>query len=128
MDDILYKEYILELYRDPLHKKNITHPTMHGKAVNQSCGDDITVMLLVDDTDRITDAGHQGVGCAISQAAVSLLIDWCIGKTIRELNELTQEHVIDMLGIHVSYARKNCATLGYVALTQAMQLYERKNI
>ena len=125
MDDILYKEYILELYRNPLHKKKIHNPSAVGEAVNTSCGDSITIMLRVDEGGVVCDAGHQGFGCAISQAAVSLLLDWCIGKSLSDVMTLDQSEVVEMLGIHVSYARKNCATLGHKALCRAIKKYEQ---
>ncbi len=120
MDDILYKEYILELHRNPLHKKVVSNAQMEAKEVNTSCGDEISVQIYCNTQGIIEDIGHQGQGCAISQAAVSLLTDFCLGKTISEISALTAEEMVTMLGIHISYARKNCALLGLKAVQHAI--------
>ncbi|MBH41408.1 MAG: Fe-S cluster protein [Candidatus Magasanikbacteria bacterium] len=120
MDDILYKEYILELHRNPLHKKVVPNAQMEAKEVNTSCGDEISVQIYSNTQGVIEDIGHQGQGCAISQAAVSLLTDFCLGKSVREVVNITDEEMVTMLGIHISYARKNCALLGLKALQHAI--------
>lgn len=115
----LYKEVILELYRHPLHKKIVEPCDMRGRDVNTSCGDEIELMIRLD-KNIIADIGHQGNGCAISQAAVSLLADHILGKNIDEIKEMKSDLMNELLPIDIPYTRKNCAMLGWNVLQQLL--------
>ena len=53
----------------------------HGAGgVNPSCGDDIVLLLKVED-DKIVDGAFQGDGCAVSQASADMMLDLIIGKS-----------------------------------------------
>lgn len=120
MTDTLYKEFILDLYRNPLNKKTLARYDVEHREVNASCGDDITIQLIYDDTQHIQDIGYQGQGCAISQAAVSLLTDAVKGKSIDEIRGMDDHDVSNLLGILVSPMRKKCAMIGLVCLQNAV--------
>lgn len=114
----MYREYILDLYKNPLNKKEVDGFTAEYKEINANCGDEITVQVKA--VDSLEDIGHQGHGCAISQAAVSLVTDWALGKTVDQVNALTDDEVIEMLGVEISYTRMKCALLGKKALQRAI--------
>lgn len=116
----LYKEYIIELYKNPLNKKEISD-NKQITLQNPLCGDVLTCMIAIEDT-IITQCTYTGTGCAISEAAASLLTDAVIGKTIDEVKKMTEHEVIELLGIPISYTRTKCATLLYRALTQRLAL------
>lgn len=120
MEEELYKELILELYRNPLNKKALVEYTCKHKEFNPSCGDEIEVFVRFDEAGKIIDIGHQGQGCAISQAAVSLLTDEMKEKTKSEIQSFTENQIIKMLGIPVSKNRLKCATLGFKALQKCL--------
>ncbi len=111
MDDAIYKEMILDLYKNPLNKKALLDYDAIQKEFNPSCGDEIEVQIKFDG-DKIKDIGHQGVGCAISQAAVSLLTEEIKGKTKQEIQNMTEQDIIQLLQIPISHTRIKCATLG----------------
>lgn len=111
----LYKEFILDLYRNPLNKKEVVDADIVQREFNPVCGDDITLMIKFNTEDKVEDIGHTGSGCAISQAAVSLLTDELKGKTKEEISEITAEQMIEMLGIPISHTRLKCALLGLTA-------------
>lgn len=50
------------------------------EGVNPSCGDDIVLLLKVED-DKIVDGAFQGDGCAVSQASADMMLDLIIGKS-----------------------------------------------
>lgn len=112
----LYKEAILELYRHPLNKKNIPDADVRYKEINPSCGDEIEIMMTFDNERRVLDIGHTGEGCAISQAAVSLLTDAVKGKTKDELRAMTESDMLLLLPVTIPQTRINCALLGFRAL------------
>lgn len=114
--DPIYKEIILDLYRHPLNKKKLIDFDYSHKEFNPSCGDEIEIMIKLDAFGNIIDIGHQGQGCAISQAAVSLLTEEIKGKSREEVMSITEEQMINMLEIPISHTRLKCATLGLSAL------------
>lgn len=112
----LYKEMILDLYRNPLNKKVVLDATYKHKEFNPSCGDEIELMIKFDEEGTVVDVGHQGHGCAISQAAVSLLTEEIKNKKRLEIESMTDEEVLRLLPITVSVNRMKCALLGGRAL------------
>ncbi len=110
--DPIYKEMILYLYKNPLNKKQLADFDCSHKEYNPSCGDEIEIMIKFDESGKIIDIGHQGEGCAVSQAAVSLLTEEVKGKSKEEVMSLTEEEMINMLEIPISHTRSKCALLG----------------
>lgn len=119
--DSLYREFIIDLYNNPLHKGLLEPCDVKHTEHNSSCGDEITIMIQYDADDRIKAVKHDGHGCAISQAAVSLLCDEIIGKTTSDIQALTEEDIYELIQIPISYTRRNCALLGLKAVQKANQ-------
>ena len=86
MDD-LYRDYILEHYRQPHNFGVIEDADASYEGSNPLCGDRITLALRVEDG-RFADAAFQGSGCAISKAAASLMTGAVIGKRPEEAEAL----------------------------------------
>lgn len=85
--DSIYTELIAEHSRSMVNKRHLAFPTVVQKGRNPSCGDEITLELQVEDG-IIRDASFTGVGCAISQASTSLMIDLLKGVTVERAREL----------------------------------------
>lgn len=119
--DAVYKEAILDLYRNPLNKKILADFDVQARQVNPACGDDITVQLKFDareeqDQNTVADVGHSGQGCAISQAAISLLTDHIKTKTLEQIRAITEKEMLELLQIPINYTRMKCALLGWTTL------------
>ncbi|MBI4250091.1 iron-sulfur cluster assembly scaffold protein [Candidatus Uhrbacteria bacterium] len=121
----LYSETILDHYRYPRHRGSLLRPSARVVQHNPLCGDVIKLDIAVRDS-KVVDTRFLGAGCAISQAATSLLLDSIQGKNIRSLERLTRQNVIDLLGISVSKAREQCAQLGLTALQKAITMLKQK--
>ena len=115
MDD-LYRDYILDHYKNPRNHGELPDATHSYHDTNPLCGDEITMMLRVGDGERVEDVRFVGRGCAISQASASMLTEEVKGRTLDELRSLDREHVLGNLGITISPARVRCALLGLKAL------------
>ena len=115
MDD-LYRDYILDHYKNPRNSGELPDATHRYHDTNPLCGDEITMMLKVDDSGVVDDVRFIGRGCAISQASASILTEEVKGKTLDELRSLDRDHVLGNLGITISPARVKCALLGLKAL------------
>ena len=85
----LYTEVIGEHSRSPENKGELAAATVRERGHNPSCGDEITLELLIEG-DIIKDAAFTGVGCAISQASTDIMIDLMRGKTVEEAKRLAE--------------------------------------
>ena len=115
MDD-LYRETIIEHYKNPAHKGKLD-PHDYGFAdSNPLCGDHIEITLRTDAASVVTEAAFDGHGCAISQASADMLIDSIIGKPVEEIKGLDKDYVLEMLGIELGPVRLKCALLSLKVL------------
>ncbi|TSC71498.1 MAG: nitrogen fixation protein NifU [Parcubacteria group bacterium Gr01-1014_70] len=119
MENEIYKEHILNHYRNPRNKYALVGARRVGKETNALCGDEVTIYAHVDDTGMITTMSFTGDGCAISQAAASLFTDWAKGKQEEEIQHMTQKDMEQLLGITLSAVRARCALLPVRALQNA---------
>jgi nitrogen fixation NifU-like protein len=118
MDD-LYRDYILEHYRHPHNFGTLDAPTAKYEGANPLCGDRITMFLGVENG-VVKEVAFTGRGCAISQASASLLTDEIKGKPVEEVEKLTPEDVLDLIGVEISPARLKCALLSLDTLSHAL--------
>ena len=115
MDD-LYREVIIEHYKNPSYRGNLDPHDISFSDDNPLCGDHIQIDLRVDSNGIITDARFDGHGCAISQASADLLMESIVGKPVEDVKSLGKKHVLDMLGIDLGPVRLKCALLSLKVL------------
>ncbi len=118
MDD-LYRDYILEHYRRPHNFGVLESPTASYEGSNPLCGDRITMMLGISDG-IVRDVAFTGRGCAISQASASLLTDEIKGKTVREVELMRPDDLLELIGVEISPARLKCALLSLDTVAHAL--------
>ena len=135
----VYTQIITENSRAQHNRHPVLGATHSIQGINPSCGDDITVFLKVKDG-VIEDAGFTGLGCAVSQASASLMIDLINGLSVEDAKYRTelflkmikgeelQEDIEEMLGdasalqgISKVPARVKCAVLSWHTLTEALE-------
>jgi nitrogen fixation NifU-like protein len=85
--DALYQEIILKHYRSAARRGELDSPTVVVPMKNPTCGDDILLQVRVEDG-RVADVRFSGHGCAISQAAASMMSERIVGRSFREIHEL----------------------------------------
>jgi len=119
--DNLYRDFILEHYRQP-HNRGVLDP--HDLAFadsNPTCGDEMSMTLRLDDAkERVTDVAFDGRGCAISQASASILTDELRGLSVDELRAIDPKAVVANLGVPIGPARLKCALLSFKVLQGAV--------
>ncbi|HLI89445.1 MAG TPA: SUF system NifU family Fe-S cluster assembly protein [Ktedonobacteraceae bacterium] len=116
-----YREYILDHYRNPRNYGKLENPSTHAEDSNPLCGDQLAIDLLVEG-DRVTAVRFQGRGCAISQAAASMLSEMIEGQPVAEVVKLGKDDILDALGIPISPARMKCAFLSLRVLHRSLAL------
>lgn len=85
----LYRDVILDHYRNPRHSQPLSNPDATGEGVNPLCGDEVTVELSLEG-DRVVDVSVRGQGCSISQSSASMMSEAITGKTRQEIAELAE--------------------------------------
>lgn len=119
-DEEMYRENILDHYREPHNARRIGDATFSHRELNPSCGDTIELFVKLEDG-KVADVGFDGHGCAISQAAVSMLTDHVKGMDVARLQALSKEDVFRLLGVEVGMTRLRCALLGLKTLEVGLQ-------
>ncbi|HLE58755.1 MAG TPA: SUF system NifU family Fe-S cluster assembly protein, partial [Candidatus Limnocylindria bacterium] len=120
--DNLYRDFILEHYRNP-HNKGVLDPhDLHAADSNPTCGDEMSMTLRLDEAGTaIADVAFDGRGCAISQASASILTDGLRGQTLDEVRAIHPQSLLDELGVPIGPARLKCALLAYKVLQGAVR-------
>jgi nitrogen fixation NifU-like protein len=115
----IYQEHILDHYHHPRFQRPLESPTHTAESNNLSCGDQLHVDIVV--KNGILEAVHfHGIGCAISQASASILLESVQGQSVTQIQRLTSEDLLTLLGIPLSPARVKCALLSLETLHQAL--------
>ena len=115
MDD-LYREVIIEHYKNPSYRGRLDPHDISFADDNPLCGDHIQIDLRVDAQGIITEARFDGHGCAISQASADLLMESVVGKSTDEVKAMGKANVLDMIGIDLGPVRLKCALLSLKVL------------
>ncbi len=120
MEDTLYREEILEHYKNPQNFGKPQNFTVSSRQTNPFCGDEIEIFVSWND-EKIRDISFVGTGCAISIAAASLLTDFVKEKIKSRLTKFAEEDMLKLLGIKVSETRKKCAFLALAVLKDCLK-------
>jgi nitrogen fixation protein NifU and related proteins len=119
----IYREIILDYYRNPRNYGKIQNPDIAQKDSNPLCGDEIEMHLNIKDN-KVTDVKFTGKGCAISQASASMLTELIMGKDFDYVRKLSKEYILDNLGLHdLGPARIKCALLSLKVLKSGLYSY-----
>jgi nitrogen fixation NifU-like protein len=119
----IYREIILDYYRNPRNYGKISDPDIAQRDSNPLCGDELEMHLNIKD-DKVAEVKFTGKGCAISQASASMLTELIMGKDFEYVKKLTKEDILDNLGLHdLGPARIKCALLSLKVLKSGLYSY-----
>ena len=146
----LYREVILDHYRNPRNKGHLEHPQATAQGVNPLCGDEITIEVSFEG-DKVSEVAVEGQGCSISQSSASMMTEAIKGKSREEISELVgrfrQMMSIDegddpgldperpgavlgdieaLQGVRQYPVRIKCASLAWNTLLEALEALEAK--
>jgi nitrogen fixation NifU-like protein len=121
MED-LYREVILDHYKNPRGHGVIEDADATAEGVNPLCGDEVSIYVAFDeDGETIDEVKFSGRGCAISQAATSMLTEMVKGRTADEVGQMSRDELLEEVGIpQMSPIRIKCALLGLGVLKVAL--------
>ena len=119
--DQMYREVILDHYKNPRGHGVLEPHDAHAEGQNPLCGDEVSIFVRFgDDGETIDEIGFEGRGCAISQAATSMLTELVKGRKAADVATLPKEELLEEIGIPLTPIRLKCAILGLGVLKVAL--------
>ena len=119
--DQMYREVILDHYKNPRGHGLIENADAQAEGQNPLCGDEVSIYVAFgEDGDTIEEIKFSGRGCAISQAATSMLTELVEGRKATEIAELPKDELLEEIGIPLTPIRLKCALLGLGVLKVAL--------
>ena len=141
--DDLYREIILDHYKEPRNRGHIEKPDIAARGHNPLCGDEVDITMSVDDG-RVTDIRFDGVGCAISQASASMLTELIEGKSLSEVERIAglfKEMMLEdgdsveelgdleaLQGVKKYPVRIKCAILSWNTMLEGMEIFQKSRL
>lgn len=122
----LYAEQLYDNYKHPRNKGKIENPDFDSSQHNPSCGDTVVIYGILDET-KIAEIKFEGEGCVISQAAASMVTEYCKGKSTEEVLKLDSEFIIKLIGTALGPSRLKCAMLALKAIHKGLQSIQDKD-
>jgi nitrogen fixation NifU-like protein len=123
LSDDIYREIILDHYRNPRNKGKLQDSDVTIHDSNPLCGDEIDIHLKVEDG-KIKDIKFEGRGCAISQASASMLTEMVMSKPLSTVKDLGKDDILENIGLmNLGPARIKCALLSLKVLKLGMVKY-----
>jgi nitrogen fixation NifU-like protein len=120
----MYRQQILDHYKNPRNAGELDDPTFTHVGENPVCGDTIEMDVRLDgDEETVERVAFRGEGCAISQAAASMLSEELAGMAVEDLLAMDRDDVIDMLGVEISAMRVKCAVLAEKVAQDGVEIY-----
>ncbi len=119
----IYSDIILDYYRYPRNKGQITNPRIKAKDSNPLCGDVVEIQMQLDGNNKVSEIKFDGHGCAISQASASMLTELVKGKTLDDVRKIAKENVLELIGGELSAVRMKCALLSLKVLKTGVYTY-----
>jgi nitrogen fixation NifU-like protein len=119
--DQMYREVILDHYKNPRGHGVIEDADAAAEGQNPLCGDEVAIYVaLGEDGETIDEVKFSGRGCAISQAATSMLTEMVQGRKATEIATMPRDELLEEIGIPLTPIRLKCALLGLGVLKVAL--------
>ena len=121
LDQQMYREVILDHYKNPRGHGTMDDADAEAEGQNPLCGDEVSIYVAFsDDGETIDEVKFSGRGCAISQAATSMLTEIVKGRTASEVATMPKDELLEEIGIPLTPVRLKCALLGLTTLKVAL--------
>ena len=119
--DQMYREVILDHFKIPRGHGVLEDADASADGQNPLCGDEVSIYVAFgEDGETIDEVKFSGRGCAISQAATSMLTEMVKGRKASEVAVLPKDELLEEIGIPLTPIRLKCAILGLGVLKVAL--------
>ena len=116
----MYQENILDHYKHPRNFGELPEAQNKAHAANPLCGDEVDFFLKYGANGKVSDVKFNGRGCTITIASASMLSEKLKGMSKADIEKITNEEAVRLLGVEVNPARMRCATLALETVQQAI--------
>lgn len=124
MDD-LYREVLLDHYKNPQNFGEIKNPDIHKYDSNPLCGDEIEIFVKLDEKkEQIKTIKFKGHGCVICMASASILTGELEGEKIKEIQNIDTDQMLKIIGLELTPARIKCMMLPLKTIQKGIIDYE----
>jgi nitrogen fixation NifU-like protein len=121
----LYNETVMDHFMNPRNMGDLKDADGIGEVGAASCGDIMKMSLKVENN-RVVDARFKTFGCGSAIAASSMATELVKGKTIEELEDFSNQEVVDALG-GLPPVKIHCSVLAEEALKAAIEDYKKRH-
>jgi len=124
-NDNIYRQELMDIYKNPVHKGALSDPSATSHKNNPMCGHEMDLYLKIEDG-VIKDASYTESACVVSVIASEILLEKVIGKKVEAINKMTKDEFLTDLGLNLSTSRVKCAMLVFEAVKEALEKYAGK--
>jgi nitrogen fixation NifU-like protein len=134
--DEIYKEVILDHYKNPRNKREMPDAPLTCSKNNPLCGDEITVYVNAEGG-KVLEVSFVGQGCSISQSSASMMTEAVTGRTVEDVEALAKDvramlagelepdedtfgELVALKGVVKYPIRVKCAVLAWDVLQEAL--------
>lgn len=114
-------ENILDHYKNPRNAGKLVDYNNSSHTYNSSCGDSVHMYIRTTE-DQLSAIGYEAEGCSICIASTSILSEYFLSKTIKELKDFSENDLYELLGIELTLSRKKCALLSLESMKAALNI------
>ena len=125
INDQMFREDIMEIYKNPSNRGIMNNPTVSVLEVNPFCGDEVNLQLKISEG-KIEEIKFIGSACMVSTVSSSLLTEAVTGKSLEEVKRFQKDDLLKIINLNLTTSRVKCATLALEALQKAIKEYESK--
>lgn len=133
-DKSIYKDVLMDHYRNPRNRGDLTEAEVVRRGSNPRCGDDVEVGVNFNN-DKLDKVMFRGRGCSVCLASASMMTEAVSGISKADAHQLVEgmrtwfggegekptESLEALDAVRGHSARKRCVLLSWEALDDALQ-------
>lgn len=111
---------VLDHCEHPYHRGSAPGATHAHEQTNPLCGDVVRLELAIDEQGVVREAYFTSVGCRVSQAAASMLVEFAEHRTIDDIQRFSARDMLALFAAPLTPLRQRCCLLAWQTLQQAI--------